>query len=110
MSFEEAERTVHVGGIKSGGELENEDALTQLFEESGHVASVTLRKKVKFLTAPFHQSGSASTGDTLTFWSAVCLPGGQEVVGAGHVCASRGRKIAVASPCIRRWPRIRPDD
>lgn len=110
MSFEEAGRTVHVGGIKSGGELENEDALTQLFEESGDVASVTLRKKVKFLTAPFHQSGSASTGDTLTFWSAVCLPGGQEVVGAGHVCASRGRKIAVASPCIRRWPRIRPDD
>ena len=58
---EEAARTVYVGNIEPGSTLENDDALTKLFEEYGEVATATVRKKVWncSLTLP-HQPGSAS--------------------------------------------------
>lgn len=39
-----AARTIHVGNIEPGGELESESKLTEMFEGYGEVASVTLEK------------------------------------------------------------------
>jgi hypothetical protein len=100
MSSEEVARTLHVGNIESGGELENDDALTKLFEAYGEVASVTLRKKVRSCSPPLFISlvPQALDQDTEILERCVCSSGEKEVVGAGHVYASRKLRIAVAHP------------